>query len=216
MKKIMLLALAAVSAVLFVVPASASAGVWDIEPANGLYPLTFNIHGGTAELKTTGGTSVHCTSVSGTGSYADKTTGTINLTFHGCKAFGFNCNSTGAPAGTIVTTALPFHNVHLEPNKTKPGILITPNGTHFASFTCFIVGVTVSGNGVLGEVTSPACGATSNTAVVKFASTAPGVQLWKQVTTAGTVYNLKKGEENASQDATGTITFPQNAKLNCT
>jgi hypothetical protein len=215
-KKMMLLALAAVSAAMFALPAVASAGTWDIEPANGSSTINFTVSGGTAQLTTSGGNPVHCTSISGKGHYSSKTGGTINLTFHGCTTSTIFGTVSCGSSGTITTTTLAFDNVHLEAAKTTPGILITSNAGHFATFSCSIVNVTVTGNGVIGQITAPKCGETKNTATVSFTSKSAGVQTWSQVTTTGTVFGLKKGEESASQDATATITFTENAKLNCT
>ena len=222
-KKIMVLAIAAVSAAVLALPAIASAGVWDLEQEGGhctaLKPCKFTVHGGTQQL-TTAGSTVHCTTVTGNGEYTDTTTGHLHLTFHGCttEVFGakVNCNNVSGQTNTITTKKLSIHNVLLEASPRTPGVLIKPVEASFASFTCFGVGVTVSGNGVIGQVTSPACGATSKTATISFTSKSTGVQTWSQVTTTGTVYGLKKGEESASQDGSATITFGTNGKLNCT
>ena len=220
-KKIMLLALVAVSAAMFALPAIASAGVWDAETAEGgNSPGAFSGTGGTAELNTTSGLRVHCTSVTVTGSYdaGSKTTGSVSFLFHGCTGpLGVSCASSGQPSGTIATTALTFHNIHLESNKTKPGILITPNGTHFATFVCFGVETVVSGNGIVGEVTKPACGSSSTEATLAFARGATaGHQKWNQITTTGTVYDLTASGSTGSMDGSGTIKFAQSTKVNCT
>jgi hypothetical protein len=220
-KKMIMLALAAVSAAMFALPAVASAGEWKIDPANGVFPLNYSIAGG--ETKLTAGQTITCSSVSGTGKYTTSTTGELGLTFHGCKVLGFfSCTSAGQPSGTIKTTALTTHNVILETSPSKvTGVLITPNAGHFASFTCAggIASTAVTGNGIIGEVTSPACNTASTTSTLNFA-TSGGVQQWMQITTAGTKYDLSASinggaAETAAQDGSGTVTFTQKATHTC-
>jgi hypothetical protein len=218
-KKIMLLALAAVSAALFAMPAVASAGTWDISPTN----ATFSIDGTTAQL-TTANRTVHCTSSTGNGSYTSATTGNIELTFSGCTSLGTKC-WTNPPfkesEQKITTTEMVFHNVELENN--VPGIQITGNGAaqHMASFKCGfgLVTVVVSGN-VLGEVTKPLCGAAATSVgEVVFATNETG-QRWKQITTTGTSYDetatVNGTPETGAQVGSGTITFAQNVTSTCT
>jgi hypothetical protein len=211
-KKMMLLALVAVSAAVMALPAVASAGTWHLEPAqNG------SVSGGATALVSSGVTTTTCTSVSGASAFdaGSTTTGTISLTFHGCKNKpGFHCQTAGDPTGTITVTNVPFHLVLLEANPRKPGILITPNGPDFATFECAGIPVIVAGNGVLGELTSPACGASSNAVTVNFG-------LWTQITTTGTVYGLTTkvgGAAAGPATLTGgwTITFANNSTVNCT
>jgi hypothetical protein len=220
-KRTIMFALAAVSAALFALPAVASAGEWKIDPANGVFPLNYTIAGGSTTL--TAGQTVTCSSSTGSGKYTTATTGELTLTFHNCKTLGiFNCTSAGQPAGTIKTTALTTHNVKLEPSpSTVTGVLITPNAGHFASFTCAggIASVVVNGNGIIGEVTSPACNTASTTAVLDF-TTSAGVQKWMQITTAGTKFDLSASlnggaAETAAQDGKGTVTFSQKATHTC-
>src|SRR5215203_1181394 len=207
-KKMMLLALAAVSAAMFALPAVASAGTWHLEPASGSTTITFTSHGGTAELRTTSGQRVHCTGNSGSGHYENTTTGTIELTFSTCTGpFGAHCTTSGQAAGTIKTTKLPFHNIALEPaDKTKIGVLITSatGGTHFASFSCLGINTAVTGNGIIGEVTAPKCGESKNTGTLVFAANSAGHQKWTQVTTSGTIYDLTSFGSTSSIDAVGT------------
>jgi len=216
--KTILFALAAVSAAMFALPAGASAGGWHIDPAG----VAFTVAGGHTILTAPPNENVTCTSVSGTGSYdaGSKTTGTIQLTFHGCKASFFACTSAGQSSGTIKTTALTFHNIYYGPNKTTPGVLITPNAGHFATFTCagFLTAV-VGGNGIIGEVTSPKCGATSKTSTLNFEATG-GTQKRMQITETGTKYDLSASlnggaAATAGQDGTGTITFAKEATMTC-
>jgi hypothetical protein len=231
MKKAVLLILVLASYAACAFPSAASAGAWDIEPTPGGFPLGFTLKGGGGSL-TTATTTISCTSVSGTGSYENATTGKIQVTFHGCKGpLGVTCTSSGAPAGTIVTTNLPFHNVLLEASPRKPGVLLTPATVdnvpaagegHFATFVCFGITTIIRGNGVLGEYFIPDC---AGFGVIHggliFASATAGIQEWTRVTTSGTSYGLtsRTGSEHwrlLSTHIGGTVTFDRESKFNCT
>jgi hypothetical protein len=219
-KKMMLLALSVVSAALFALPAVAAATTAHLSATS-----TFTVSKGateTVELETTGGEKVQCHSgVSGKGSFVTTTTGNLELTFHGCTTtvpiFGtLNCSSSGAPTGTIVTTTLPFHLISKVSGSGTPGVLITPAaGEHFATFVCGgIAERKVTGNGVIGTITSPGCGVASLTATLKFEQGATGVQ--KHATHTGVTYGLKSNGTPAAQIAEGKITFPAPRSITCT
>jgi hypothetical protein len=218
MKKMIVLALAVASVAMFALPAVASAGTWHL---GGSFPAAFTFKGGTATWGTAGGTTIHCGSVSGAGSYANSTSGTMQLTFSGtCQTAGpfgpVHCTSAGQAAGTVRTEVLPIDNVMLHNN--VPGVLVTPNANgRVAHFVCGgLITVEWKGNGILGKITKPACEAISTEATVDFNATAHGKQEYTQVTTTGTVYNLKKGEEIIALDTTSAATFPTSRLLDCT
>jgi hypothetical protein len=222
MKKMLLLALAAISALL-ALPAFASAnpGVHVVPKPEG----AFSVHGGASTLTRTDGNSTTGTTTTGTGTFENTTTGTVKLTFHGVKAMGFSCGSTteghAESSGTVTTTSLPFHLLTLD--NGKPGILLTPGPTnHWATFRCGFgfVNIVVRGNGILGEITNPACEANSNTATLKF-SGAAGVQT--PLTMTGTKYTLESSLNGgaltqSAMNAEAKITFAGGAtpKLECT
>ncbi len=222
-KKMMLLALAAVSAAMFALPAMASAGTWHFEKAGGIKVNTFTGTGGVSEWTTTNGLTLKATSTTVHGEFETTTTGTITLTFHGFVGlFGVHCTTAGQPTGTVVSTKLTFHLVHLEPAKNKPGILITPNHTtgNFLHFECGGVKQTWAGNGLLGELVapSPPCGAETTAPEFKFQrSTTLGLghQTWTQVTTTGTVYDLTNAGSTMSIDASAKL-VTEKGKVNCT
>lgn len=221
-KKTMLLALAAVSAAMLALPAMASA----LEPLH-LNPTpkgAKEIHGGVGVLSTTGGTTITCNTVGGSATFnAGGTTGTMELTFTGdCRESIFNttCRSTGQVNGTITTTELPFDLVTLngtEEGVTPPGVLVTPNASGaFAHVICAggLVTFTVDGNGVIGTIEQK-CDETSERADIDFNATKHGQQEHKTVKGTETEYDLTKDGETAAQDATGTVTFKENIKLEC-
>jgi hypothetical protein len=214
------IALVAVCAAMFALPGVASAGTWHTGPL----PLTFTASGGTSELLTlnadhTVASRVHCTSNSASGAYETTTTGTATITFKGCTTSegggGVACTTNGQASGTIVTTALTFHNVMIHSN--VPGILMTPGpGGVFAHFVCgFIIPVTVEGNGVIGTITT-ACGTETSSTELKFGATATNTQQHTQITTTGTVYDLKKGTATATQISTSKLTLSKKSKVECT
>jgi hypothetical protein len=151
---------------------------------------------GSSAMSLADGTTISCTSGTGSGVSTSKTTGEGSYTLHGCReqvsAFQFFCTSEGQPSGTIKLASTVGHLVYLDENHTKPGVLATPpaNGV-FAKFACGgLFTVEVKGNGVLGQITSPKCGETSSKGTVVTESTSHGVQKVRQVEETGTFYNL--------------------------
>jgi len=221
-KKIMLLALAAVSAVLFVLPAVASAADWEMTPAGGSYSVT-NV--GSTKLTSASGSTVTCTTVTGNGQYnaGSATNGTVELTFSHCTSvvlgITVNCTTSGKGTGEITTTTVSFENVYLTDNKTKPGVKLTGAGTemHFATFACAGVTFVVTG-GVYGEGTTP-CGTVSKTHGLKFESVSAGTQKWMQNTETNAKEDLTSTRggtaETASQDGEGTLTFTTTESVTC-
>jgi hypothetical protein len=225
--KLMMLALAAVSAVFFALPAAASAAPeWDIDSETGALP-TFTSAGGTAKLTSSGFGAflpVECTKNTGTGKYTTQTTSSVTLTFTGCTQAGNTCTTSGQAAGTIKTTELVSHNIMVESTEQvaggTPGLLITPNNGHFATFVCGSSTFTVGGNGIIGDISSPKCGgAFSKTATVVFETSSSGIQRYMQYETNGSTYDLSTttslGTFTSGEDATGTVTFNQGTKMTC-
>jgi hypothetical protein len=169
-KKIMVLALAVVSAALFALPAMASAVELHLDP--GTTGETFAVAGPTGgELKAEGEPTITCTTTGGSGTYSSGTTGSIVLDFTSCHTavFGFtaSCKSeTAATAGTIASTGT-YHLITVEPGN-QPAILVTTEPTVIVC--AGISKVTVTGN-VIGTITSPKCGEASKTLSVSFSAT---------------------------------------------
>jgi hypothetical protein len=226
-KKLMISALAALCAML-ALPAFASALPAHLDKT----PEAISISGGASALTRVGGGETTGTSVTGSGSFENTTTGKITLTFHGVKAHPgpFKCNSTGEPAETVMTTELPFHLIMLETN--VPGILITPNTTvvdgkpvegtkHFATLHCgiFVGTIVVKGTGIIGTITSPKCNESSTTATASFTSNGAGVQNHKNYT--GKDYYLESSLGGgafvqSAMQAHATINLGVSSKLICT
>jgi hypothetical protein len=224
--KLMMLALAAVSAACFALPSVASAGEWRIYTETAANPA-FTISGKSANLSSSGFGAflpVQCTAFSGSGSYPTPFTAFMTLTFTGCTQSGNTCTTSGQATGTIKTTELVSHNIMIESTEQvaggTAGLLITPNGGHFATFVCGSSTFTVGGNGIIGDISSPKCGAAfQKTATVEFKTSSSGNQLYKQVTTTGTSYDLSttlgSSTFTSGWDATAAFTFNQGIKMTC-
>jgi hypothetical protein len=183
-KKMMLLALAVVSAA-FALPAGASAA--EVH--------TTNVTNATATFGATTFTAQEepvytCGSVSEPNhtniSYsAGGTTATYEVDLTGChtSVFGFTakCRTEGSPLDNTIKSSGMFHLITVN---SKPGILVTP--VHTTIVCAGISNFTTTGN-IIGTITSPACGASSNS--MTFAFQAEGAtQTHKSYT--GVNYNL--------------------------
>ena len=188
----------------------------------------FEITGPKGELNTVGGKFVKCESASGGGEFKDPETGTIELTFHGCKTtLNIPCTTPGAePSGTIQVGPLPFHLKTVDhEGQHKPGVLITPAEKNekgvgpFTEFKCSFAGtVKVKGNGIIGTITDPEEGVAQSTATVKFQEILneegepTGVQTHQKVTNDETSYHLESSfngaeYEEAAEEASGEMNF---------
>jgi hypothetical protein len=217
--------LAAIAAALFVLPASASAGEWKAVPASGKYPLLITAKAGVTKLTGLGSVVIECSSLTGSGQYSSATTGVLTFTLHGCVDLPskVSCATAGQPAGTIAMNTMPFHNPYLEPSKTTPGMLLTPNIGGFAVFKCGSTTFEVEGNGLIGDLTSPKCGGTSTTATVDWESSSEATQKWMTITKDPKlgVWDAKMringgSSFTASLDTDATLTYAENTTVSCT
>jgi len=235
-KKIMLLALAAISSAMFAMPSLASAELLPLHMTP--TPAKLDMHGvGKTILRSSGGT-ITCnglTSASSATPEAGGTTGTMTLRFGGeCKHSLLGTCTSSSPAdssGFITTTPLPYHLVTIDTGVTpaSPGVLVTPgSGGAFAHFNCGFAQVTVEGNGVLGTITSPACGGTSSTATISFLASPAGSTTQQHRFTEGSTaekttgpWSLSVGGNPASMEAHATLTatdakgISMNTTLSC-
>src|SRR6476469_4785352 len=224
MKKLVIIAVAAVSTAMFALPAVASAGMWSMDPAG----AAFNFTGNGAIKWTTKNHTFECTATQGAGSYnaGSTTEGTIELTLTGCKnELGSNCTTPGKALGEITTTTMTVKNVYLEPETMTPGITIkgAEGGEpkeHFATFNCSIIKWVVTGT-ILGQMEEPTkfCNVESAKLPFTFESIEAGVQKWQQVTTEGAKEDLTSTiggtTETISLDATGFMGRAEKLKPTC-
>jgi hypothetical protein len=181
------------------VPAGAAAGEFKVENAAGTYPIAFSAAAAATKLTLANGTSVECTKSTMTGKYTSATTGEVQLTYHGCTYSMVSCTSSEHAAGTIVTPTVVFHNVYLEPDKSKRGMLITRLASELFPFIGMMVFSCGSnyyfvGGSMIAELTSPSCGSSGTALSIAFEKHPEFFGLvaarWQQITTTGARYDL--------------------------
>lgn len=208
----MLLALMSISAAAFALPSAAMA---EDVPLHVVPKPTTPVpgSGGAATLSVVNGSILTCKEVTGSGTAETSTTGTYHLIFkNDCTA---RVGSVTASCSEITAHGI-GHLVTL-PGKV-PGMLLTPTPEtgQFAKFTCGgIFSFTIAGNGIIGKITSPACGGSSTTATGTFEGT-NGVQAQKKVEGTETEYHLTVNGEEAAMSGSGTSTYSASTKLECT
>jgi uncharacterized protein YsxB (DUF464 family) len=213
-KKIMLLALAVVSTMLFALPGVASAQEAHIEGIT-----SFSGTGGASTIVASGEPTITCESVDANSGAlsAGGTTGSVSLRLTGCHAsvfFTLKCKTTFSGVDNAIEMSGTLHVITVN---NKPGVLMTPALTEIicAGISSTIVG----GLGVIGTITSPACGVSSKVLTVSFS--ALGESQNHQTYTAFTEVHLTTKTSGGSALAAGftsTITLSSFAegKLNCT
>jgi opacity protein-like surface antigen len=221
-KKMMLLALAVVSAAFFALPAIASAQEIHLEPGNG---ETFNVSGGAGELRAESEPTITCETTDGSGKFdvGSSTTGTSTLDFTGCHTtvFGITakCRSEASALDNTIASGGTFHLITWKNGSGTafPAVLLTTNITKIVC--AGITSITTTGN-VIGTITSPACGASSKEVKLSFTATSTtqnhlaytGVNQELKAYTGTNPENEKKSSLVGA--ATNTSTNAQ--KLNCT
>lgn len=220
-KKTMLLALTVVSAALFAVPGMAAATEIHLEPGTG---TTFTGTGEGGNLRAAGEPTITCEKTQhASGELTSNTTATLVLDFTECHIIvtgvTLKCKTAGAVVPNTITTTNVAHLITID-TINKPGVLVTP------PFPTIICGsglserkIQVDGNGVIGTITSPSCGASSATLTVNF-----GVKEEKQehMLFTGTKYDLSVTTEPSTTQVTAalegeaTLTAAKVLKLNCT
>jgi hypothetical protein len=211
-KKMMLLALAAVSAAMVAMPAAASATY------NHLHGTpAFTWHGPAGSWSTVGGETFKCKTTSGQGAFNTTTTGSMDLSFHGCSTtvfgFTFSCTTEGQPTGTIVTAPLEFDLIRIDGGGNGIRLKPTAPSTAVAHFGCAGVQKTLGGS-IIGTLTSPGCDVQSNTATVDFNVSQHGVQEHRKWT--GNDYNLISNGVMQAWDTHATIVFSSAQTVTCT
>jgi hypothetical protein len=96
------------------------------------------------------------------------------------------------------------------------GILVTPPaGGAFAEYECTaLVHVKVTGNGIIGHVDSPACGATSASSTISFEQSSAGVQKYQEIEGSTAKFHLQSSfnggtAEESSLVTSGSTTLPE-------
>jgi hypothetical protein len=167
--------------------------------------------GGTSLL--TMGFAVSCTSISSQGQWTTEgllntgSTGSALVTFKGCRVpGGVACSTSGAASGEIKSEELIFHLVYIKGFVGHTvGMLFTNNATtgRFAATSCG----NITGNGLIADLSSPACGKTSKTLSTAFQSGSFGVSSYQEIEGSSTKYHWLAGTNEASADSTATMTL---------
>jgi hypothetical protein len=166
-KKMMLLALAVVSAALLALPAFASALELHYDTVT-----SFTGTGGSGNLVASEEPTITCekTDVIEGVISAGGTTGSMTLDFTGChtSVFGLTakCHTSGSALDNTIQTKGTFHLITIEPN--VPGVLVT---TTPVEIICATISSTYVEGNIIGTVTSPKCGETSNKMTLSFSAT---------------------------------------------
>jgi hypothetical protein len=217
-KKMMLIAFTMVSAVVFALPAVASAAENHL---TNVTSFSGTVASGTLaaqnEYTITCGDATNINHVNGTVS-AGGTTGNLEMDFTGChtEVFGFtaNCKTEGAPLANTIKTSGAFHLITTTLGKSA--ILMTPVKTNI--ICAGVTSTTVAGK-VIGTVLNPACGVSSNSMTIRF--TASGSTQEHKSYTGGT-YNLIRqtghfeAEKEAGLSTEATVSSPTTGTLDCT
>lgn len=217
-KKIKLLTLVAVTAALFALPATGSAQEIHFEG-----PTTFTGSGGAASIVVSGDPTLTIESIDVTNGTlsAGGTTGTMTLDFTGCHAtvlgFTVKCHTAGSPSDNTVAWAGSFHLITWKnaSGTAFPAFMFTPNTLEITFGG--ISNMHFEGNGIIGTITSPACGTSSTTTGLSFSATG---STQNHIAYTGTNYDLKGKTVGGSQLTAGfnaalTLTSSSGI-LNCT
>jgi hypothetical protein len=215
-KKIMVFAVAVLSAALFALPSMAAAQEIHLEPAE-----SYTVSGLGVEWRSEGEPSITCTKTEGSGNFdtGSTTTGTFFMFLSGChtQVFGFtaSCKSEGNVTSGTISTGGFFHLITV--SSGVPGVLLTTFPTKIVCAGISVI--TVSGN-VIGTITSPKCGESSKARSLSFTATGT---VQNHLSYTGTKYDLTaqtgSGELRTSAlVSTGSVTNTQSSagKLNCT
>lgn len=220
--RLALILIAAANALLLAFPLSASAGSPVFDRAEPTKLLGFFGTYGSPTLASEGVPAITCELAHVTGSFASEsgTTGALSLDYTGCHfvlmGITFACKSKGAVvANTILMPETPFELTYLTDNKLHPGILIKGIDTEIV---CNGWNITIKGD-LMGTMTSPGCGATTNTIVFSFREIGV-VQEHQQVTGTGTRHDLSSTPEGEEEHTFGlnadtTLSLNQLATLTC-
>lgn len=228
-KTMMFLTFAGISSVMVILPAVASAGTPVVDRQNVNAAVTFT---GTFGLATLGGeneptfTCEGENHVEGSLTYAagaiSSSKGTITLDYTNChiNVVGFTkkCKTSAAPLNnTIAVSNIPLELTYATDNKTKPAVKLGPLNV---TLECegAAAPVTVTGS-MIGTVTSPGCGGTSNKATITIESEG-GHQRFRQITGTGETFETRfstgmGGEMSGAASTLITVAFSQNITLTC-
>jgi len=212
-KKMMLVALAVISAAAFAVPAGASAQEIHI---NNVTSFAGTGNGGTFTAQEEPVITCEGPShVTGTVS-AGGTTGNLDVDLTGCHVTVFGttiaCKTAGAPVNNTIKQSGVFHAITIN---EKPGILGTAAAT---SLSCGSLSTMNVAGSLIGTITSPACGTASKSMTLKASATGSSQehQVYTGVTYHPTLQTGTGTIKEAALTAEGTVESATAGTLECT
>lgn len=127
----------ALAATLSVAAVTAGSALAALPEFSGPFSKPFTSSSKSALFETVGGKKLKCTSVANSGEITSPNTGTITITFSGCKLGKLQCNTPGAAPGTIVTSLLQVAIHYINQAKKIVGAdLFEPGGSPIMSYAC--------------------------------------------------------------------------------
>jgi hypothetical protein len=211
-KKTVLIAIAVASMTMFALPAAASAQEDHIDGIT-----AFSGTGTPVTISASGEPKITCEGAADSGSIsAGGTTGNLFFDFTGCHVnviFTIPCHTIGAPLNNTIKASGTFHTITVN---SHPGIMWTLENTVIEC--AGISTMTISGNGVLGTITSPNCNVESKEVRLEF-SYAGTTQ--NHISYTGVNYDLKSQTSGGSLLTAGmelgaTLKSPTAGKVTCT
>lgn len=177
------------TAILALPPPTASAGGPHVDPAGSL----FFAEEGTFTISASNEPTITCTGKQqflGRFDAESSTSGEGEIDLTNCHT-GFGSKKCRTPGSLLPNTIrfppFRFHTVYTTAGTTKPGILLTLPAV---SITCEGALPLEMAGGLMGTITTPACGKTASTAGVTFTATG-FTQNQMQITGIGTAYDLQ-------------------------
>jgi hypothetical protein len=137
--------------------------------------------------------------------------GKLSFVFNNCHTqLGVACTTMGQAAGVITTPGLRFELAYIKGSVKTTGVLI--KGATYAEFSCGSNLVKVTGKGVLGHLSTPACGGNSATWTTDFTSKKEGVQTYQEIEGSPELFVLEESVKGGapaqtSIDMTMSYTF---------
>ena len=135
--------------------AAGASSAWALPEFSGPFSKPFTATSAWSLLETKSGKKTKCSADTATGEITGPQSGTIQITFTGCKFGKTPCNTPAAPSGTIITSLLQIRVGYISaPKKTVGADLYEPVGNQITSYVCgtAVLGVKVTGS-VIGRLT---------------------------------------------------------------
>jgi hypothetical protein len=227
-KKTMLLLAGALTALAFTALAGTATAKETKLRCEGAGECTFEASGGEVKISLTGGDTVKCTGMSGSGAVTglnaerESTTGPVQLLLTGCRdqnsGFQFSCSNT-ATAGNVTTNVMTVHSIALPGTTNEAGVLITNLNV---TLVCAGGFAPIQSTGsIIGEAEEKCNTNTGTSHKLLFTATGHGAQSLTSYTGLTFSHETKTSHSSggtyatSAQVGTGTLTFNQNVIVTC-